>query len=100
MTTHPPPEPRAKTKNKMTTLTAPEHATAEAEVRKRAANRHRNADELWHLFSRTHDPVQAARIATEAGNEDRAAAQLTEAANYHADQAASKEPPSTENQPS
>lgn len=74
----------------MSTLTAPQHETAEAETRKRAQNRRRNADELWHLFSHTHHPHHAAQIADEATREDRAADQLTEAANYHADEAATK----------
>jgi hypothetical protein len=63
----------------------------EASARKRAANRHRNADELWALFSRTHDPMWQAQIQTEAHREDRAAEQVTEAANHYADQAATAE---------
>lgn len=75
----------------MSTLTHHQHQDAAANLRARAANRHRNADELWHLFSRTHDPLWKNQITTEAQREDRASEHLHEAANYHDDQAATIE---------
>ena len=49
-----------------------------AEQRALAAQYRRNADELWHLFSLTADPVAAARLSDDARQADNVAAILNQ----------------------
>ena len=72
-------------------MTATAHAEQAQEIRRRAQNRHRNAEELWHLFSHTADPRWQAQIVDEARHEDRAAEHLENAAQHHDDEAAAQE---------